>query len=365
MRNSETVDPKTRRKRGRKKPKQQSTVGRGITLKQLAENIGLSPGTVSVVLNRTPRADNIPQDTKDRIFEAAKEFNYRPHYFARSLRANQSFTIGVMVSELTGGYCAIVLNGIESALTKHGYFYLTSSHFHRDDLIKKIPHRLMERQVDGIVAVDTKIRFDPELPVVTVAGHEEIAGVTNVVLNHQTAARLGISHLKELGHQRIVLFKGPDYSADTEVRWDAIMEAFREMGLDNDDALTIQLEGDIGTPEIGYDAAKKILERNIEFSALFAFNDVSAIGAIRAFRDAGLRVPDDVSILGFDDIYGAAFHNPALSTIRQPLFEMGKLAGETLLKRIAGDENQNLDPETLMVEPELVVRTSTAKHKTR
>ena len=307
--------------------------GRGISLKQLAEHIGLSPGTISVVLNNTPRADSIPHETKTRIIEAAKELNYRPNYFARSLRANQSFTIGVMVSELTGGYCAIVLNGIEAALTKSGYFYIATSHFHRNDLLEHNPKMLIERQVDGIIAVDSQIRFNSELPVVSVAGHEEIKGVTNVILNHESAAELGVGHLYDLGHRDIAFIKGQDFSTDTAVRWDTIVEAARNRGLTVRDELTAQLEGDIGTPEIGYIAAKKILAKGARFTALFAFNDISAIGAIRALQEAGMSVPEDVSVLGFDDIYAAEFHNPALTTIRQPLFEMGRLAGRRCLQR--------------------------------
>ncbi|MEQ1606617.1 MAG: LacI family DNA-binding transcriptional regulator [Pyrinomonadaceae bacterium] len=334
--------------------------GRGISLKQLAEHIGLSPGTISVVLNKTPRAASIPQETKDRIFEAAKTYNYRPHYFARSLRANQSFTIGVMVSELTGGYCAIVLNGIESALTKQGYFYLATSHYHRDDLLEHNPQMLIERQVDGIIAVDSQIRFESDSPVVSVAGHEQIKGVTNVVLNHDSAAELGVGHLYDLGHRKIAFIKGQHFSNDTAVRWDTIVEAARKRGIIVEGDLTAQLEGDIGTPEIGYIAAKKVLARGKLFTALFAFNDISAIGAIRALQEAGLRVPEDVSVLGFDDIYAAEFHNPALTTIRQPLFEMGELAGQTLLKAISKKNNGDEIPQTLTVEPELVVRNSTA-----
>lgn len=334
--------------------------GRGISLKQLAEHIGLSPGTISVVLNNTPRAGTIPQITKDRILEAAKKFNYRPHYFARSLRANQSFTIGVMVSELTGGYCAMVLNGIESALTKKGYFYLATSHFHRDDLLEHNPQMLIERQVDGIITVDTQIRFKTDLPVVTVAGHEEINGVTNVVLNHQSAAELGVSHLFELGHRQIAFIKGQDFSTDTAVRWETINEAAQKRGILVDSKLVAQLEGAIGTPEIGYIAAKKILAHGKPFTALFAFNDISAIGAIRALQEVGLRVPEDVSVIGFDDIYAAEFHNPALTTIRQPLFEMGALAGKTLLKAISKTTSREEIPQTLTVEPELIIRNSTA-----
>lgn len=337
--------------------------GRGVNLKQLAGHLGLSPGTISVVLNNTPRANTIPQETKSRILEAAKKFNYRPHYFARSLRANQSFTIGVLVSELTGGYCAIVLNGIEDALTQKGYFYLATSHFHRDDLLEHNPQMLIERQVDGIIAVDTQIRFQTDLPVVTVAGHEEIEGVTNVVLDHQTAAELGLEHLFQLGHRQIAFIKGQDFSTDTAVRWETINEAAQKRGIAVDSKLMVQLEGDIGTPEIGYIAAKKILATGAPFTALFAFNDVSAIGAIRALQEAGLRVPEDVSVMGFDDIYAAAFHNPALTTIRQPLFEMGKLAGQTLLASISKTVSREEIPQTLTVEPELVIRNSTAMAK--
>ncbi len=336
---------------------------RGISLKQLAENIGLSPGTISVVLNNTPRAASIPDETKNRILEGAKKFNYRPHYFARSLRANQSFTIGVMVSELTGGYCAMVLNGIESALTKQGYFYIATSHFHRDDLLEHNPRMLIERQVDGIIAVDSQIRFVWDSPVVSVAGHQEIKGVTNVVLNHDSAAELGVGHLFELGHRQFAFIKGQDFSTDTEVRWQTIVETCRRRGIVVDDTLVAQLEGDLGTPELGHIAAKKILARGKPFTALFAFNDISAIGAIRALLEAGLRVPEDVSVLGFDDIYAAEFHNPALTTIRQPLFEMGALAGETLLKAISKRNSSDEVPQTLTVEPELIIRSSTAPIK--
>ncbi len=264
-----------------------------------------------------------------------------------------------MVSELTGGYCAIVLNGIESALTKQGYFYLATSHFHREDLLEHNPQMLIERQVDGIIAVDTQIRFETALPVVTVAGHEEIDGVTNVVLNHQTAAELGVGHLLDLGHRQIAFIKGQEFSTDTAVRWETIYEAAQKRGIVVGNELVAQLEGDIGTPELGYIAAKKILALGVPFTALFAFNDISAIGAIRALQEVGLRVPEDVSVLGFDDIYAAEFHNPALTTIRQPLFEMGSLAGQTLLKRIADSQNADQILQTLTVEPKLIVRQST------
>ena len=333
---------------------------RTISLKELASHLDLSPTSLSLVLNNAPAATSIPQETKDRIFEAAAEFNYRPNYFARSLRAQRSFMIGVIVPELSEGYSAMVLNGLESVLAKQGFFYLTASHLHRDDLLEKNPQILIEREVEGIIVIDTPIRFSPVLPVVSVSGHEDVLGVTNILLNHQKAAELGIEHLYSLGHRKIAFIKGQDFSSDTEIRFQTITEEAGKRKIKIDKDLVSQLEGDMPSPEIGYIAAKKLLAAKKEFTALFAFNDISAIGAIRALREAGLRVPEDVSVLGFDDIYAAAFHNPSLTTIRQPLFEMGRLAAQTLLDNLAKQTAGKID-ETLTVEPQLIVRQSTAQ----
>ena len=333
--------------------------GAAISLKQLAAHLELSPTTLSLVLNDAPSAISIPQETKDRIFSAAKELNYRPNYLARSLRVQRTHTLGVLVPELSDGYSAMVLNGVEAVLSKEGFFYLTASHLHRDDLLEKLPHVLIERQVEGIIAVDTPIRFEPNLPVVNVSGHEGIAGVTSVILNHQYAAELGIGHLYELGHRRIAVLKGQIFSSDTEIRFDTIMKAARKRNIGIDRKLRGQLEGDSPSPEVGYSATKKLLATGERFTALFAFNDVSAIGAIRALEEVGLHVPADVSVLGFDDIYAAAFHNPALTTIRQPLFEMGSLAAKTVLDKLTGKKTGN--SSVLNVEPTLIVRQSTGK----
>lgn len=335
-----------------------------VSLKELAAHLGLSITSLSLVLNDKPGANAIPQETKDRIFEAAEKFNYKPNYFARSLRAQRSFTLGVIVPELSDGYSAMVLNGVEAALAKEGFSYLTTSHLHRDDLLAKNPQMLIERQVEGIIAVDTRVRFRTELPIVTVSGHDQIKDVTNVVLNHQHAAELGVGHLFTLGHRQIAFIKGQDFSSDTEIRWETIMEAAQKRGIKIEPKLTVQLEGDLPSPEVGYIATKKLLSNNKSFTALFAFNDISAMGAIHALQEAGLRVPEDVSVVGFDDVYFARFNNPPLTTIRQPLFEMGKLAAQTVLKRLSLKEKNGEEiPQTLTVEPELVIRKSTGAVK--
>lgn len=347
-------------RKAKPKPKDsnQQSAGTPVGLKQLASHLGLSPTTLSLVLNDAPSASSIPQQTKDRIFEAARELNYRPNYVARSLRVQRTHTLGVIVPELSDGYSAMVLNGVEDVLSKEGFFYLTASHLHREDLLEKHPQILIERQVEGIIAVDSPIRFEPTLPCVNVSGHDEIEGVTNIILDHQKAAELGIGHLYELGHRKIAVIKGQVFSSDTEIRWKAIAAAARKRNIPISPKLYSQLEGDSPSPETGYIAAKKLLASSENFTAVFAFNDVSAIGTIRALEEAGLHVPQDVSVLGFDDIYAAAFYNPALTTIRQPLYEMGKLAAQTVLDGLKKSDHSV--PKVLNVEPTLIVRNSTA-----
>lgn len=330
---------------------------RPISLKKLADHLGLSPATVSLVINQSPVAGSIPQDTKDRIFAAARKFNYRPNFFARSLRTQRSFTIGVMVPEVSEGYASMVMSGIEDHLLQEGYFYFVASHRHRADLIDEYPKLLLDRSVDGLIAVDTPWHHDLSVPVVTVSGHNEVKGVTNIVLDHAHAAQIALKHLWQLGHRRVAFIKGQEFSSDTEVRWQAIVEAAARLKLNMAKKLVAQLEGDSPSPELGYKVTKKLLAGHEPFTALFAFNDISAMGAIRAIRDAGMRVPEDISIVGFDDIQSAAYQIPGLTTVRQPLRKMGEIAAETLLRRInrPGVEHVN----KITVEPELMVRETT------
>ena len=332
---------------------------RPVSLKSLAEHLQLSPATISLVINRSPAAKSIPQRTQDRVRAAARELNYRPNFMARSLRSQRSFTIGVVVPEISEGYAALVMSGIEDHLLQEGYFYFVVSHRHRNDLIEEYPRLLQQRAVDGLIVVDTACHQGVPIPVVAVSGHRELPGVTNIVLNHARAARLAIEHLARLGHRKIAFIKGQAFSSDTQVRWDAVRQAAQQMNLRIDDRLVRQLEGESSSPELGYEVTQKLLRSDDSFTALLAFNDISAIGAFRALREAGRRIPEDVSVVGFDDIQSAAFQNPGLTTVRQPLRQMGVIAAETLLRRINASSNSPY-AKSITVEPELIVRASTA-----
>lgn len=336
---------------------------RRVTLRVLADHLGLSPATVSLVLNRASVADSIPRTTQERIFAAARELNYRPSFAARWARTQRSFTLGVLVPEVSEGYAALVMSGIEQHLLKEGYFYLVASHHHRSDLIEEYPKLLMGRFVDGLIAVDTPWHHDLPIPVSTVSGHNQANGVSNILLHHKLAAELALRHLQQLGHERIAFIKGQEFSSDTEVRWKSITQAAARLRLRIYPKLVAQLEGELASPQLGYRVTKRLLERKERFTALFAFNDISAIGAIGALRDAKLEVPRNVSVVGFDDIQSAAFQNPRLTTIRQPLKKMGTIAAETLLRRIARPDDDSYARE-IVVEPELIVRESTARART-
>lgn len=346
--------------------------GRAVTLRHVAERVALSPATVSMVLNQAPTAAAIPPETQERIFAAAAELNYRPNYLARSLRSRRSFSVGVLVPEISEPYAAEVMSGIEAHLLETGYHYLVASHRRSNaKLLHEYLDLMRDRAVEGLILVASALHEQPSLPAVVVSGHVQLEGVTNVVIDHDRAAWDTLSHLSELGHERIAFFKGQPSSADTEDRWRAILEAAARLGLSVRPELTVQLSGEPSLAtfapadgyEEGYTFARTLLDRRADFTALFAFDDVAAIGAIRAFLDAGLAVPDDVSVVGFDDIQSAAYQNPSLTTVRQPLREMGELAARLLLRRIVAPEAD--DQPFVTVEPELVVRGSTGPAPSR
>jgi DNA-binding LacI/PurR family transcriptional regulator len=341
----------------RRKANTEPQPGQPISLRTLGEYLNLSPATISLVLNNAPGVRSIPQETRDRVIEAAARFEYRPSFFARSLRKRQTFTVGVLVPELSDNYTTQVLAGVEEFLIEEGYFYLTASHRRKPDLIEEYGNLLKDRSVEGFILIDTLLEKSMPLPVVAVAGHRSFEGVTNVVLDQRRAAELALRHLYQLGHRKIAFMRGVSQSADADDRWQCLMDEVRQLKLVAPPELSVQLIHPHVTPELGFGPANQLLERGIDFTALVCYNDVSAIGAIRAMMDHGLRVPHDISVVGFDDIQGAAFHNPSLTTIRQPLTQMGVVAARILLQRIRG---QASFPDMVPIIPELVIRESTA-----
>lgn len=333
---------------------------KSIALKELSAYLGLSQSTVSRVINGGAKAHRIAEETQRRVLEAASRLGYEANIIARSLRQKRTFTVGVLVPEISEGYSTAVLSGIEDALLKEGLFYFVASHRHHPELLEAYPRLMISRAVDGIIAVDTKISEHIPVPVVAVSGHWHNQNAISVELDHRQAARQALEHLQKLGHQRIAFIRGQAFSSDTSRRWKAIREIAAKLNITLYPELTVQLHSPEPGPEPGHIATQELLSRKSPFSAIFSFNDVSAIGAITALREAGLQVPRDVSVVGFDDVLSAAASHPPLTTVRQPLREMGQMAATTLLSMIQGHASHA--PGTVItVYPELVVRRSTTR----
>jgi DNA-binding LacI/PurR family transcriptional regulator len=342
-----------------------------VNLRMLAEHLELSQTTVSLVLNNSPSAKSIPEETRKRVMEAAERLNYRPNYFARSLRQSRSMSVGVLAPDLSEGYFTSVMSGVVQELTAAHYFFFTACHDWNRDLIEKYPRMLVERAVDGFLLLNTSAdQIEVPVPVVAISAHSQAENVTNIVLDHHVAVEQALKHLYELGHRRIAFMRGPKAIPDSEFRWESIQQVARDMGLKIDPSYVIRIDAagwSMKTghhpmaPEIGYKPMQALLEKHRDFTAIFCFNDIAAIGAIRALKDAGCSVPGDVSVVGFDDILSAAYSLPSLTTVRQPLMEMGKRGAQILLERIA-NRSQEFPAEIIMA-PELVVRESTGPAK--
>ena len=338
------------------------TAPKRVTLKFLAEHLGLSPTTLSVVLTNSPLSSTIAQPTKDRIWEAVRKFQYRPNLFARYLHTKRTYSIAVLVPEIGDEFSAMLISGIETRLAEAKFNYFVESHRFAPERIENSPETLIDRQVEGMIFLNTPLAREMPVPVVAISDITNAPGVTRIVIDNRQAVFLGLQHLTSLGHRRIAFFKGPEGNGDTQARWKAIMQVGGELGIEVRPELTATTGTYFDAVETsmaqrGYEAALKLLSKSRDFTALLAFNDGSAIGAMRAMQDAGLSVPHDVSVVGIDDIQIAGFISPRLTTVRQPLQLMGEMAARTLLQRIEGEQ---VARETV-VKPELVVRESAAR----
>jgi DNA-binding LacI/PurR family transcriptional regulator len=330
-----------------------------VRLKELAAHLGLNPSTISVVLNDIP-GRSIPEATRERIKEAARRLNYQPNLVARSFRNRRTLTIGIMVPVLSDGYHTEVMTGAGDCLVSAGYFYFTAHHRHRPELIEQYSKQLVAKGAEGLICIDTALEHPLSVPVVAVAGHRHLQNVTNIVLDHRRAAELTLHHLYSLGHRQIAFMHGQPFSSDSKDRWNGIVQVCAELGLRMYPELIMQLDRDISSPELGYPVVEQLIKKKRKFTALVCFNDVAAIGAIRALRDYGFAVPEDVSVIGFDDIKAAAYLSPGLTTIRQPLAQMGRFAAQCIVNRLNRTEDFR---EQVAFEPDLVARESTAPAK--
>jgi len=347
-----------------------------VTIRDVAERSGFSSATVSIVLNNAPLARYIPDTTKGKIQRAASQLGYRPNLFARSLRGRRSHTVGVMVFDMTDPYCTLVLRGIENTLYQSSFLPILTDVHNERSRFERYLEMLLDRRIEGLVVlanwlfVDINVLADLEknnIPTATVGQELKNDKISSVMVDNAAGARAALEHLHSFGHRKIAFIRGPHQLSDTEPRWRGVRTLARERDLELDARLIVDLP-ESGDPfssfEQGYKLTEELLHRRHPFTALMAFDDMTAFGAIRALGKAGIRVPEQCSVIGFDDVALAAIYSPALTTVRQPMEVMGTAAATLVLDAInATLENKPVHTIHRQIVPELIVRESTRSLK--
>jgi LacI family transcriptional regulator len=343
-----------------------------VTIRDVAKESGFSSTTVSIVLNNAPLARYIPAVTKKRIERAAQKLGYRPNQFARSLRSKRSHTVGVMVFDMTDPYCTLVLRGIENTLYQATYLpILTDAHNDRARFERYL-EMLLDRRIEGLIVlanwlfVDINLLGDLEknsIPTAMIGCELKTDSMSSVVVDNEVGGYTALEHLHSLGHRKIAFIRGPKTLADSSPRWRGIRNYAKGCGLELDQRLIVDLpesRDPLSSFEVGQKLTEDLIKSKRPFTAILAFDDMTAFGAIRALARSGMRVPEHCSVIGFDDVAVSALYTPPLTTVRQPMEAMGASAATIVLDGInAVLEKRDVPAAHRRVGPELVVREST------
>ena len=328
----------------------------------------------SIVLNNAPLSRYIPPSTKKRIESAAKRLGYRPNLFARSLRSKRSHTVGVMVFDMTDPYCTLILRGIENSLYQGSYLPILTDVHNDRSRFERYLEMLLDRRVESLIVlanwlfVDIDLLADLErssIPTAMIGCELKTDTISSIIVDNEMGAHAAIEHLFSLGHRKIAFIRGPKTLTDSAPRWKGIRSFAAEHQLELDPRLTVDLPESripLSGFEEGYKLTEELIRRKRPFTALAAFDDMTAFGAIRALNKAGIRVPEQCSVIGFDDVAPAAVYTPALTTIRQPMESMGQLAVSVVVDGMNSvQEKREVKAIHRKLAPELVVRESTRR----
>lgn len=343
------------------------------TIRDVARESGYSASTVSIVLNSAPLSRYIPNGTKERIQATARRLGYRPNPLARSLRSQRSNIVGVMVFDILDPFCTPILRGLENSLYQANYLSLLVDSHNEPQRFERYLEMLLDRRVEGLIVIanwlvtDIKVLADltaKQIPTVIAGRGIEIANASTVSVDNEGGAALALEHLYGLGHREIAFLRGPKTLASSGQRWKGIRNFAQSAGLRLDAKRFAELPESLD-PNSSFDAAvqltTELLGRGKPFTALMAYDDMTALGALRALKNKGLRVPEDCSVIGFDDVAQARLSVPSLSTVRQPMEAMGSMSVEMILEVVKAVNHKREVPIVRRKIPaELVVRESTA-----
>jgi len=345
-----------------------------VTIRDVAKRSGFSSTTVSIVLNNAPLARYIPARTKKKIERAAHNLGYRPNEFARSLRSRRSQTVGVMVFDMTDPFCTMILRGIENTLYQASFLPILTDVHNDRGRFERYLEMLLNRRIEALIVVanwlfvDIHLLADLEkssIPTAMIGCELETDSVSSIIVDNQVGGYLSLEHLHSLGHRKIAFIRGPKSLTDSAPRWRGISKYARSCGLEIDPRLVVELpesRDPLSSFEAGMKLTEDLIRRKKNFTALLAFDDLSAFGAIRALNRAGIRVPEQCSVIGFDDVATSALYTPSLTTVRQPMEAMGAAAVDIVVEGINTVlEKREVGASHRKVAPELVVRESTRR----
>lgn len=347
---------------------------RRVTLMDVARASGFSPSTVSLVLNEAPLARYIPDKTKRKILDAVERLGYRPDIFARSLRSQRSQMIGVLVIDLADPFCTLILQGVERKLLPTTYLPIVMDAHNQPAQLARYVEMMIERRVEGLITVANWLLFDitvlediddRQIPTLVVGRDLESPTVNSVLVDNEAGGYAAMEHLYQLGHREIAFVRGPRRMADSRMRWKGVRRFATDVGLRLNSALIRDLPGTMDSSSSfdgGLKVANELIQSGERFTAILAFDDLTAYGVIRALSEAGRRVPEGCSVIGFDDVPPSALSTPGLTTIQQPMREMGEYAADYILKNLAHRREDGTQPygDSHLMKPTLIARGSTA-----
>jgi DNA-binding LacI/PurR family transcriptional regulator len=343
-----------------------------VTLLDVARACGYSVSTVSIVLSEAPLSQNVAASTRERIRVMARKLGYHPDASARSLRRRRSQTIGILAYDLSDPFCIPIVQGIQVGLHPANYLpLLMDAETHRQQFDSYL-QMILERRAEGVIVIaswifeETNLMADIEknnVPIIILGRDLTGRKISSLLIDNAAGGALAVEHLSDLGHRDIAVIRGPEELFDSEPRGVGVQCAMERAGLKIDSRLVFELPN-LRDSTSGFEGGLKFTNELIKsgrrFTAVVAFDDLTALGVVRGLTAAGIRVPEECSVVGFDDVLPANVATPGLTTIRQPLKEMGLMAAEWAVEAINARQQGLESPVHLhKAKPELVVRAST------
>jgi LacI family transcriptional regulator len=331
---------------------------RRVNIQEVAKEAGVSPSTVSRALNGFP---GISEKTRERIVEIARKLNYRPNYRGQILTTQSTKNIGLLITDIANPFFPELVMGAEEYASKSGYTVLLGNTSESEEKETNYLDFFSRGPVDGIIISASRVSnehiimlAEDGLPIVVINRTLEHPKVSYVSTDMEKGGYLATMHLLRLGHSKIAFINGPKHSEVSQRRLEGYKKALKEAGVDyNSDLISFN----VPVSESGYKEAIKLLCTGEAPTAIFTYNDVMAFGVIRAAKELGIKIPEELSVVGFDDIFFSSFTDPPLTTIRQLKEELGRMAVELLFKLMGGER------ESLLIEPELIIRNTTSRRE--